>query len=199
MNVGNMNLSFTLALNRLLLVAAICLLDLGSALAQTLSGTTDLKESPSDQAKTVKSAPANTSIKLIRRQGFWAEIEALGNKGWVKLSNVQLGGGAGLAAGLDTGRMGKGNIVSTSAARGLSSKELTGAKPDFNGFEQFRQLTVTVNAADAFAQSANLQTRMVALVSTPLSAAGGARDAASGGGKSGTRKKSKSDEDDDDD
>lgn len=169
---------------------------LGCVLGQTLSAPTDLKDAASEQAKTIKSAPANTPVKLIRRQGFWTEIELLGSKGWVKLSSVQLGSGAGLAAGLDTGRTGKGNIVSTSAARGLSSKDLTSAKPDFNGFEQLRKLSVSPNAADAFAQSAQVQTRSVALLSAPPSV-----NRAGGGvsGKSGSRKKSKAEDEDNDD
>ena len=110
-----------------------------NAMAQSLSKPADLKASPAPEAKTVKSVAANVSVKLLKRQGFWVEVSADGATGWIKLSDVNMSAasGPGLSA-VDTGRTGKGNIVSTSAARGLSDKELTSAKPDAQQFEQLK-------------------------------------------------------------
>ena len=87
--------------------------------AQSLNKVADLKANPVADAKTIKTLTSGTSIKLSKREGFWVEVDAGGAKGWLKLSDITMGAGAtgGIGA-LDTGRTGKGNIVSTSAEIG---------------------------------------------------------------------------------
>ncbi len=167
--------------------------------AQTLGKATDLKASPAPEAKTVKSLPANAPAKLLKRQGFWVEIESGGASGWVKLSDLNMGSGGASISAMDTGRTGKGNIVSTSAARGLSAKELTAAKPDVQQFEQLRALSVSAADAEAFAQAGGLKVRTVALLAAPSAAAssgGGGGSASAGPAR---RKPAKSADDDEDD
>jgi len=162
--------------------------------AQTLSKASDLKASAAADSKTVKNLPAGTPVKLAKREGFWVEVDAGGTKGWVKLSDVAMGAGvsAGIGA-MDTGRGGKGNIVSTSAARGLSAKELVAAKPDPQQFENLKKLSVTSAEAEAFAQAAGLKTRTLALVAAAPAESG---KSTSGGG--GGKKKAAKDDDEDD-
>ena len=83
--------------------------------AQTLKENTGLFDKP-DGAKTAD-AKAGTPLKITKRQGFWVEVDAGGKKGWVKLGVVNMASTTGGSVALDTGRTGKGNIVSTSAAR----------------------------------------------------------------------------------
>lgn len=169
-----------------------------SVQAQSLSKATDLKASPATDAKAVKSLTSGTAVKLAKREGFWVEVEAGGAKGWLKLSDITMGSGAtgGIGA-LDTGRTGKGNIVSTSAARGLSAKELMAAKPDVQEFEGLKTLGVSAQEAEQFAQAGGLKTRTVALLSAPATSSSSdtGKAAASGGSK---RKKSIADDDEDD-
>ncbi len=167
--------------------------------AQTLGKAADLKATPAPEAKTVKALAANAPAKLLKRQGFWVEIESGGATGWVKLSDLNMASGGSSLAAMDTGRTGKGNIVSTSAARGLSAKELTAAKPDVQQFEQLRALSVSAADAEAFAQSGGLKPRTVALLAAPPAAspsAGAAGPAAAGAAR---RKPAKSADDDEDD
>jgi len=176
-------------------LAFLAVADLGQS--QTLSNTSDLKAEPATEAKTVKVLAKNAPAKMLKRQGFWAEIESGGSKGWVKLSELNLAaaGVAGFSA-MESGRTGKGNIVSTSAARGLSAKELIAAKPDPLQFEQLKSLTVSSADAENFAQSAGLKTRSVALLAAP---ARPPSSAAASGSTDAVRRKSSKKEDDDDD
>ena len=159
-----------------------------NAMAQSLSKPADLKASPAPEAKTVKSVAANVSVKLLKRQGFWVEVSADGATGWIKLSDVNMSAasGPGLSA-VDT--------VSTSAARGLSDKELTSAKPDAQQFEQLKALAVKPVDAENFAQAAGLKSRTVALLAPP--AAGAA--VAEGGPPRARSKAAKPTDDDEDD
>ena len=145
-----------------------CLALAGLSEAQTLSKAADLKAEPLMEAKTVKVLAVNSTAKVLKRQGFWVEIDSGGLKGWVKLSNLSLGtsGGGGIST-MDTGRTGTGNIVSTSAARGLSAEDLVAAKPDPLQFEQLKSLAVSATDAENFAQSRDLKIRSVPLLETP--------------------------------
>ena len=96
--------------------------------SQTLREEAALLDKP-DGAK-VATGKAGTSVKIKRRQGFWAEVEMGDKSGWIQLGKLSLGGGAAASVTLDTGRSGTGNIVSTSSARGLSAKDLISGKPD---------------------------------------------------------------------
>lgn len=176
------------------------------AAAQDLTAPAPLRAEPSSEAKVVKQLPANTAVKVLKRQGFYVEVEASGAKGWLKASEVSLSksSGGGLSN-LDTGRTGKGNIVSTSAARGLSPKDVIAAKPDHQQVEELKKLGVSASAADEFAAQGGLQSRKLALLMPPQGSTGGAaspktaRDgkAAQGSAKKPASKK-KSDEEDDD-
>jgi hypothetical protein len=161
--------------------------------AQTLSAATDLKESQSADSKTLKNLPANTPVKLVKREGFWVEVEAAGAKGWVKLSTVNMGAQSPGLNPMDTGRSGKGNIVSTSAARGLSAKDLTLAKPDPTQFAELQKLAVSRADADKFAKSGGLNTRQIALLAASPKPAEASKP------KSPPAKKPKKSDDDDDD
>jgi hypothetical protein len=136
------------------------------AFSQTLNSASELKETQSQDSKTVKNLSSNTSIKILKREGFWVQVEVAGTKGWVKLSSVNMAGQTPSITPLDTGRTGKGNVVSTSAARGLSAKDLTLAKPDSSQFEELKKLSVDSSEADKFAKSGGLSIRQIALVSS---------------------------------
>lgn len=136
--------------------------------AQEVPATTGLKVSPDEAAKAAGTIQAKSPVKILKRQGFWVEVEAKGARGWLKASAISFGSpGAGLA-GLASGREGKGNIVSTSAARGLSSKELVAAKPNPSQVDALDLLAVDSTAAEAFAISGKLARRTVSMLAAPM-------------------------------
>jgi len=105
-----------------------CLLNF-HADAQTARSDTALFLKPDGPASTFL-LKAGDQLKVVNRQGFWVEVEAAaGKRGWVKVSALSFAAGTGGPTALDTGRMGTGNIVATSAARGLSAKDLLNGAP----------------------------------------------------------------------
>lgn len=76
------------------------------------------------------SLSAGSTVKALRRQGFWVEVDAAGRVGWLKVSQMSFAGATAGATAIDTGRLGTGNMVATSAARGLSAKDLVGGQPN---------------------------------------------------------------------
>ena len=183
----------------LAIILGIAMACIFSVQAQSLNKAADLKASPAVDVKTVKNLPSGTAVKLAKREGFWVEVDAGGAKGWLKLSDITMGSSVSVGIGaLDTGRTGKGNIVSTSAARGLSAKELVAAKPDAQEFESLKSFSVGAQEAEQFAQAGGLKTRTLGILPapSPSSSVDVAKAGSSGGAKG---KKSKADDDDDDD
>ena len=182
----------------LAIILGIAMACIFSVQAQSLNKAADLKASPAVDVTTVKNLPSGTAVKLAKREGFWVEVVAGGAKGWLKLSDITMGSSASVGIGaLDTGRTGKGNIVSTSAARGLSAKELVAAKPDAQEFESLKSFSVVAQEAEQFAQAGGLKTRTLGILPapSPSSSVDVAKAGSSGGAKG---KKSKADDDDDD-
>lgn len=138
-----------------------------NANAQLTKAKVDLRGAPDSASKVVGSLQPETSVKIIKRQGFWLEVESKGAKGWVKAASISFPTSTSGLSSLKTGREGKGNIVSTSAARGLSSKELVSAKPDLEQVRRLESLAVDTSAASKFALQGQLSLRTVALLAAP--------------------------------
>lgn len=135
--------------------------------AQTLKENTGLFDKP-DGAKTAD-AKAGTPLKITKRQGFWVEVDAGGKKGWVKLGVVNMASTTGGSVALDTGRTGKGNIVSTSAARGLSAKDLLQGKPDPQAVVKLESYVLDASVVPAFRTEGGIHplTEKIALTAPP--------------------------------
>jgi hypothetical protein len=135
--------------------------------AQTLKENTGLFDKP-DGAKTAD-AKAGTPLKITKRQGFWIEVDAGGKKGWVKLGVVNMASTIGGSVALDTGRTGKGNIVSTSAARGLSAKDLLQGKPDPQAVVKLESYVLDASVVPAFRTEGSIHplTEKIALTVPP--------------------------------
>ena len=136
--------------------------------AQTLKENTGLFDKP-DGAKTAD-AKAGTALKIIKRQGFWVEVDAGGKKGWVKLGVVNMASNSGGSVALDTGRTGKGNIVSTSAARGLSAKDLLQGKPDPQAVVKLESYVLDASVVPAFRTEGGIRplTEKITLTTPPV-------------------------------
>ena len=134
---------------------AVCLGLLSFALhAQTVREEAVLLDKPEGKPGTAK-VSAGTAVKTLRRQGFWVEVDAAGKVGWLKISQINFAGATGGATAIDTGRLGTGNIVATSAARGLSAKDLLGGQPVFNEAGKLDALTADAASVQAFCSVCN--------------------------------------------
>lgn len=135
-------------------IAWVSLLTCCAVHAQSLRADSALSGAPNGAPK-ASVLKSGTAIKILRREGFWLEIDAGGKTGWVKASAVMLGSGGGATA-IDSGRLGTGNIVATSVARGLSAKDLISGKPDFDQATKLEGLSVDATAVASFVNQGQL-------------------------------------------
>jgi hypothetical protein len=75
-------------------------------------------------------------------------------------------------AGASTGRTGKGNVVSATGTRGLSSESLVSARPDFGALQQLQRSAVPSEEASRFASAGGLVTRKVEYIRSPNGGSG---------------------------
>ena len=139
------NKTYAHLLRWMLLIGSLVFL---TAQAQTVREEAVLLDKPDGKPGSVKLA-AGSPVKTLKRQGFWVEVDSAGKTGWLKVSQLNFAGATGGATAIDTGRLGTGNIVATSAARGLSAKDLVSGQPNF---EEANKLD-TLSAQPAVVQS----------------------------------------------
>lgn len=133
---------------QIVLVAALAAVAINS-FGQTIREDSSLVDR-AEGATVVQRVKAGTSIKLVRRQGFWVQVEIAGSSGWIKASAVSFSAGGTGATAIDTGRLGQSNIVATSAARGLSAKDLLNGKPNFEDVSWLESLPSQVSVVPNF-------------------------------------------------
>lgn len=168
-----------------------------SAVGQTMREDVIALDKPNGKATSHKFV-FGSSVKVVRRDGFWIEVSVAGKSGWIKASQVNFSSPGGSVA-IDTGRMGSGNIVSTSAARGLSAKDLLNGKPNLSDVGRLESIRVDAKDVQAFALAGNLRppSSSIKLSTQAQSSARGAASGSTGSAQpasSGTGKK-KNDED----
>jgi hypothetical protein len=168
-----------------------------SAVGQTMREDAIAFDKPNGKATGHKFV-SGSGVKVVRRDGFWIEVNVTGKSGWIKASQVTFSSPGGSVA-IDTGRTGSGNIVSTSAARGLSAKDLLNGKPNLEDVGRLESIRVDSRDVQAFALAGNLRPPSSSIkLSTPAQSSGRGPVSGSTGTaqptSSGTGKK-KSDED----
>jgi len=159
--------------------------------AQTMREDAIALDKPNGKA-TGQKFVSGSSVKVVRRDGFWIEVTVTGKSGWIKASQVNFSSPGGSVA-IDTGRMGSGNIVSTSAARGLSAKDLLNGKPNLSDVGRLESIRVDAKDVQAFALAGNLRPPSSSIkLNTPAQSSargtassdtGSAQPASSGAGK----------------
>ena len=117
--------------------------------AQTVREEAVLLDKPEGKPGAVK-VTAGSPVKALRRQGFWVEVDAAGKVGWLKVSQLNFAGATGGPTAIDTGRLGTGNIVATSVARGLSAKDLISGQPNYDEANKLDALNVQPQAVQSF-------------------------------------------------
>ena len=149
-----------------------------SAVAQTMREDAIALDKPNGKATSLKFV-FGSSVKVIRRDGFWIEVNVAGKSGWIKASQVNFASPGGSVV-IDTGRMGSGNIVSTSAARGLSAKDLLSGQPNLSDVSRLESIRVEAKDVQTFTLVGNLRPPSSSVsLNTPAQSLG--RGSASGG------------------
>lgn len=103
-----------------------------------------------DGKTVVLNVKTGVEAKVVKRQGFWVQIEVGGKTGWLKAASLSFSGGASGPTAIDTGRTGKANIVSTSSARGLSAKDLLNGSPNVEEVLWLESRSVSLPALETF-------------------------------------------------
>jgi hypothetical protein len=111
------------------------LLNPGYVFSQTIKVETPLFDMP-DGKPSKNILKEGVEVKVLNRKGFWVQIESTnGFKGWVKVGVIKFSDSKIGSVSIDTGRATTGNIVATSASRGLSVAELEKAKPNYQDID----------------------------------------------------------------
>ena len=147
---------------------AVCLGLLSFALhAQTVREEAVLLDKPEGKPTNIKLS-AGAAVKTVKRQGFWVEVDASGKTGWLKVSQINFAGATGGATAIDTGRLGTGNIVATSAARGLSAKDLLEGRSDEKAVDRLAEWRPESRQLQQFASEGGLtEVRLAAFLQAP--------------------------------
>ena len=158
---------------RLLAVLCVaCCAWAGGALAQeqaTANRATELKERPAADARTLAPVAAETSVKVLSRQGAWTQVEAGGQPGWVRAFHLRFrstvetassGSGSGLgglAAMVGIGRKSpEANRTAALGIRGLTPEDFSNASPDAAALAKLKSYRADKASAERFAQEAKL-------------------------------------------
>ena len=129
---------------------------------------TELKDRGANEARTLASLPENTSVKVIARAGAWTQVEANGQKGFVRVFHLRFpasvekssssSGGflSGVTGILGGGRQTQQASIATTGIRGLSPEDLKNAAPDANALAKAQSFRASKDAAERFARDGRL-------------------------------------------
>jgi hypothetical protein len=127
----------------------------------------DLLAQPFIDAAKSRPLTANQPVTILERRGAWANVDAGGQKGWVRLLNLRLDPGtarparsesASAASLLRTGSSGR---TVTTGVKGMDEEDIRNATPDYAALETLGTLAVGASEARATAQKANLKENSV--------------------------------------
>jgi hypothetical protein len=149
------------------------------ALAQTAGLTnrsTDLRASPEDSAKLIRTLPEKTSVELLEKRGPWNRVRSGADQGFIRM--MHMGGGATVVASESTA---SGNALAgfnkllggdrsggtraqaaTVGVRGFTKDDVQRAQPDDQAVARMKQFQVSLGDAQSFASQGRLAFRSVA-------------------------------------
>lgn len=155
--------------HRLLALLAVSWLSLvGDALAQETANTnraTELKERPAAESRTLSPLAADTSVKVLARQGGWTQVEAGTQRGWVRAFHLRFqstveasGSGGGITSifGFGSREAPKTSKVATLGIRGLTPEDFKNAAPDPAALKKMQSWRADKASAERFAKEAKL-------------------------------------------
>jgi uncharacterized protein YgiM (DUF1202 family) len=133
-----------------------------------INRSSELKDRAAADARTLATLPENTAVKVISRGGSgWTQVEANGQKGWVKAfhlrfpTSVEKGAssGSGPLASITSvfgGRESQKTTSATTGVRGLSPDDLKNASPDGAALAKAQSYRADKPAAERFARDGKL-------------------------------------------
>ena len=151
-------------------------LQVGAAYAAEFGYTvrsTELKDAPFSDAKTLATLPEKTKVEIISRQGAWLQVKEQ-QQGWVRLLSLRTGegratgGDSGLKSLLNLGRSGNTGVTVATGVRGLSETDLKNARPNPQELEKLRQLTIHPAEAQKFAANGKLTAQQINYLPEPV-------------------------------
>ena len=113
-----------------------------TAIAAKANKKASIRAEASSSSEAVTSIDKNSDISLGSRNGIWYAVQSPA-EGWIKISDVTFPNnddGSSALAGLFSGRMGSGNSVASTGARGLTSEDVVTSTPDFEAVEELNAL-----------------------------------------------------------
>jgi hypothetical protein len=134
--------------------------------------STELKDAPFSDAKTLATLPEKTKVEIISRQGAWLQVKEQ-QQGWVRLLSLRTGegratgGDSGVKSLLNLGRSGNTGVTVATGVRGLSEADLKNARPNPQELEKLRQLTIHPAEAQKFAANAKLRAQQINYLPEP--------------------------------
>jgi hypothetical protein len=144
---------------RPLLVALVFALGLPPAIAQE-SGfavrQTEVKKEPFSDADTVGTLAEKSQVKVLGRQGGWAQIESGALSGWARMLSIRMNSGqssivSGLKSLFSVARTGSSGTTVTTGVRGLDKEQIQKATPNPEELKKLAGFAATRDDAERFA------------------------------------------------
>lgn len=113
-----------------------------AAIAAKANKKAAIRAEASSSSEAVTSIDKNSDISLGSRNGIWYAVQSP-SEGWIKITDVTIpssGNGSSVLAGLASGRLGGGNSVASSGARGLDGDAVVTGDPDFEAVKELAAL-----------------------------------------------------------
>ncbi len=129
--------------------------------------STEIKQQPFSDAKTVATLNDKSSVEVLSRRGGWVNISSSKGKGWVRMlslrsdSTAEKRGDTGLQSLINVGRSGSSGITVATGVRGLSEEDLRNAQPNPVEFEKLQKYAANKASAEKFAHDAKLKARQL--------------------------------------
>jgi hypothetical protein len=134
--------------------------------------STEIKQQPFSDAKTVATLADKTGVEVQSRRGGWVNISSSKGNGWVRMlslrsdSKTDKRGDSGLQSLINVGRSGSSGITVATGVRGLSEEDLKNARPNPAEFGKLQHYAVNKAKAEKFAHDARLKARQVNYLSS---------------------------------
>jgi len=152
------------------LVLLVAALGAGAQEQAFTNRATDLKDKA--DGATVRSLPENTEVKVLQRAGGWTQVEAGGQKGYVRVFHLRFpataeAGSSGsslssLGSALGLGRQrSQSTTIATTGIRGLSQEDLKNASPDGAALQRMHSFRSDAPGAERFAREGKLSAHTV--------------------------------------
>jgi hypothetical protein len=144
---------------RTFLAALVFALGVGPALAQEAGFAvrqTEVKKEPFSDAETVGTLAEKAQVKVLSRQGGWAQIESGALAGWVRMLSIRMNSGqsnifSGLKSLFSVARTGSSGTTVTTGVRGLDKEQIKNATPNPEELKKLAGFAATRGDAEKFA------------------------------------------------